>query len=265
MATSLQEDLHSAASRHLKEQKKRAISMSLSLNLAAEILAVDCGLKPCFLYDYSTSGVHQIWSYLKELQHMGLILGHLHILNVAENILIINVPRAISYLGTLLHSEDLHLIDVSASLHQPVMFSQNQVHQIRSQLVELINHLKPYQSEQPASISVGDIQSPVWNLCTMFGFLLHFPATYWFDTVRGFENCLSLTPLRRFTVQATCSRIGNHRVQIYSFTVPECVYQYMHAHLEDWSEKLKQTFHGQSHFIDLEIITDTVTLTAVAL
>ncbi|KAE8622747.1 hypothetical protein XENTR_v10005359 [Xenopus tropicalis] len=263
MASSLHKHLLSAARYHLKETKR--MSMMVALNLAAEILAVDCGLKPCFLYDYTTSGVQQICSYLKELQNLGLIVGHLHILNIEETILIINVTKAVSYLETLLHSQDLHLIDVSNYLSQPELVSSNQVPQIHAQLAELLGHIKPYQSGQPASVSVGGIQSPEWNLCTMFGFLLQFPSTYWFDTQKGFENCLSFTPLRLFTVQANCSRIGHQSVQIYSFTVPECVYQATQVHLEDWSKSLKQAFNEQIYFTDLEIITNTVSLPSVAL
>ncbi|KAG8450900.1 hypothetical protein GDO86_003244 [Hymenochirus boettgeri] len=262
MELCLHKKLHSVAKCYLKMKK---MSTSVSLNLAAKIIAVDCGLKPCFLYDYSTSGVQQIRSYIKELQHMRIILGHLLILNIAENILIINVSEAVSYLQALLHDHDLHLIDVSASLSQPVMFSPNQVLEIRTHIADLLDILKQYQHAQPDSVSVDEIQSPGWNLCTMFGFLLHFPAPYWFSTVKGFDNCLSLTPLRHFSVQANCSRICHQAVQIYSFTVPECVYQALKLHLEKWTEWLRQTFHSQTDFTDLNIVTDTVILTAVAL
>ncbi|KAM8976787.1 UPF0739 protein C1orf74 homolog [Pelodytes ibericus] len=265
MAMSLQEKLRSAANSHLKEQKKRSFSVKFSLNLAAEILSVDCGLKPCFLYDYNGVGTNQIQSYLKELQHTGFIKEHLHILNIADNILIINVTRTISYLNTLLEKTDLSLVDVSAFLSEPVLFKQNNVSQIHSQLTQLLETLKPYQGGQPDTISVGDTEPVEWNLCTIFGLLLNFPAVYWFDTARGFENCLSLVPLRHFSVRAHCAVIGLTKVQIYSFTIPESVFCYLQKHLEEWTEKLKMTFLGQKHFTDLEIIEDTVTLTAVAL
>ncbi|XP_053313579.1 UPF0739 protein C1orf74 homolog [Spea bombifrons] len=262
---SLQEELHLASSRHLKERKKRLFSVAVSLKLAADILSVDCGLKPCFLYDYSGAGVHQIQGYVEELQHMGFIKGHLHILNIADNILIINVTRAMSCISALVHSNDFYLIDVSASLNQPVVCNRDDVPLIQSQLNYLLDHLTQYQHEQPATVSVGDVQFPDWNLCTIFGFLLNFPAVYWFDTTSGFENCLSLVPLRHLTVQGDCSRLGLKRTHIYSFTVPESVCHILQKHLEDWFEKLRQTFLSQSHFKDLEILTDTVTLTAVAL
>ncbi|KAM4702220.1 UPF0739 protein C1orf74 homolog [Discoglossus pictus] len=266
MAATLHGRLYSAAIKHLKEKKKKSsLSLSVSLSLAAEVLAVDSGLKPCFLYDYSAAGEPQIQSYLEELQHMGVLQGHLHILNIEGTFLIINVHRTISHLDKLLQSGDLYIIDVSAHLNQPVMCGKNQLPQIHAQLQMLLQHLVQYHSAQAATVSVGQIHAPDWNLCTIYGFLLGFPATYWFDTTRSFENCLSLIPLKHFTVQASCARIGLHKVHIYSFTVPEFVYHSLQAHLDDWGERLKQMFNGQNSFTDLQIITDTVTLTAVPL
>ncbi|XP_063300408.1 UPF0739 protein C1orf74 homolog [Pelobates fuscus] len=265
MNLSIQAELHLASKRHLKERKKRSWSTTSSLSLAAELLSVDCGLKPCFLYDYSGVRVHQIQSYLQELQRIGFIKGHMHTLNIADNILIINVPKTMLYLDSLLHSEDLHVMDVSASLDQPAMLSCNHVSVIRTQVTQLLDHLTPYQNEQPATVSLSDIESPQWNLCTIFGFILHFPAVYWFDTSSGFENCLSMMPLRHFTVQASCSTIGLTKAQIYSFSIPDSVYDCLQKHLQEWIDTLKQKFLGQSDFTDLKIAVNTVTLKAVTL
>ncbi|XP_018415255.1 PREDICTED: UPF0739 protein C1orf74 homolog [Nanorana parkeri] len=256
----LVKDLYLAAKHHLKEKKR-----SLALKLAAEILFVDCGLKPGFLYDLSGAGVEEIQGYLKALHQMGFIKGPLHVLNMADTVLIVNVSSTVSYLRLLLDREDLHVIDVSAKLKQPEMFNQDRLCQIRSQLSDLLTLLKPNQDTKPDIISIGDIPCPEWNLCTMFGFLLHFPAVYWFDTSKSFENCLSFTPLKHFTVQTTCPKVGLQKIQVYSFTIPESVYQSVQTLLQTWIEGLRQMFHAQGHFTDLEIITETVTLPAVAL
>ncbi|XP_075052329.1 UPF0739 protein C1orf74 homolog isoform X2 [Mixophyes fleayi] len=253
-------DLHSAAKNHLKGLKR-----SFALKLAAEILSVDCGLKPCFLYDFSAAGKLQIQAYLQELQQMGFIKGPLHVLNMSETILIIRVSRAVSCLSTLLQSQDLHVMDVSAWLQQPKIFNQDQLCHIRCHLLDLLTYLRPYLDEQPGTISLGDIICPEWNLCTMFGFLLHYPAVYWFDTTKNFENCLSLIPLKRFIVQTTCSKIDLHTMQMYSFTIPESIYFSLQLPLQAWSKDLRHMFHGQDHFTDLEILTETVILPAVAL
>lgn len=253
-------DLQSAAKRHLKGCKR-----SFPLRLAAEILAVDCNLKPCFLYDLGAADILQIQRYLKELHHIGFIHGPLHILNIEGNILIINVPRATSYLAMLLNSGELHVIDVSSTLKHPEVFAQDSLWSIQSQLLDLLTLLTPYQSELPGSISTAEIPSTKWNLCTIFGFLLHYPAVYWFDTARNFENCLSFTPLKRVTVETTCSKIGRHKLQMYSFTIPESVYHTQQLLLQAWIENLKRAFDEQCHFTDLQINIETVTLPAVAL
>ncbi|KAM5181644.1 UPF0739 protein C1orf74 homolog isoform 1-T5 [Mantella aurantiaca] len=257
---SLLKDLHLAARHHLEERKT-----SLALKLAAEILFVDCGLKPAFLYDLSGAGVLQIQGYLKELHQLGFISGPLHVLNMADTIVIINVSSTVSYLSSLLEREDLHVIDVSAQLKQPEMFNQDRLCQIRSHLSDLLVLLKPHQDTQPGIISAADITCPEWNLCTMFGFLLHFPVVYWFDASKSFENCLSFTPLKHFTVQTTCPEVGLQKIQVYSFTIPESIYQSVQTLLQMWTKGLRQMFCTQSHFTDLEIITETVTLPAVAL
>ncbi|XP_056414943.1 UPF0739 protein C1orf74 homolog [Hyla sarda] len=257
---SLIPDLFSAAKQHLKGCKK-----SFALRLAAQILAVECGLKPCFLYDLSAADILQVQRYLKELHQIGFIQGPLHIINVEGTILIINVPRAASYLAMLLNSRELHVIDVSATLSHPEVLAQDRLGSIQSQLSDLLTLLTPYQSELPGTISVADIPSTEWNLCTIFGFLLHYPTVYWFDTTRNFENCLSFAPLKHVSVETTCSTIGLHKLQVYSFSIPESVYHTVQLFLQAWTESLKDTFGGQCHFTDLNIIMETVTLPAVAL
>lgn len=253
-------DLQSAAKHHLKGCKR-----SFALRLAAEILAVDCDLKPCFLYDLGAAEVLQIQRYLKELHHIGFIQGPLHILNLEGTILIINVPRATSYLAMLLNSGELHVVDVSSTLKHPEVCAQDRLWIIQSQLSDLLTHLTPYQRELPGSISTAEIASTEWNLCTIFGFLLRYPAVYWFDTARNFENCLPFTPLKRVTVETTCSKIGRQKLQLYSFTLPESVYHTLQLLLQDWTENLKRAFDEQCHFKDLKIVMETVTLPAVAL
>lgn len=257
---SLVRDLHLAAKNHLEHRKR-----SQALKLAAEILFVDCGLKNGFLYDLGGAGVVQIQGYLKELHQLGFIKGPLHVLNMADTVLILNISSTVSYLGLVLDREDLHVIDVSSQLKHPEMFNQDGLYQIRSQLSDLLTLLKSYQDVKPGSISVAHIPCSEWNLCTMFGFLLHFPVVYWFDTSKSFENCLSFTPLKHYTVQTTCPKVGLQKIQVYSFTIPESVYQSVQTLLQTWIKGLKQMFHVQGHFTDLEIITETVTLPAVAL
>ncbi|XP_069731945.1 UPF0739 protein C1orf74 homolog [Phaenicophaeus curvirostris] len=129
-------------------------------------------------------------------------------------------------------------------------------------------------SSNPASSSLAS-SSPVsssevvptgWNLCTVVGVLLGYPAAYTFTAEEGGENCLAMTPLRVFTVQAACPRIKDGlMVQIYSFSIPESLCLELKEMLDAWREELKEAFRAQSDFVDLNISSEVVSLPAVAL
>ncbi|XP_010215156.1 PREDICTED: UPF0739 protein C1orf74 homolog [Tinamus guttatus] len=108
--------------------------------------------------------------------------------------------------------------------------------------------------------------SPGWNLCTVFGVVLGYPLAYTFAVEDGFENCLALTPLRVFTVQASCPRIrDNLTIQIYSFSIPENLYPEVKEVVDAWCDNLKNSFSSQNDFANLCISSEVVTLSAVAL
>ncbi|XP_010081632.1 PREDICTED: UPF0739 protein C1orf74 homolog [Pterocles gutturalis] len=80
------------------------------------------------------------------------------------------------------------------------------------------------------------------------------------------ENCLALTPLRVFTVQASCRRIKDGlRVQVYSFSIPESLCAELEEVLGAWCDDLREAFSAQSDFVDLCISSEVVSLPAVAL
>ncbi|XP_008944528.1 PREDICTED: UPF0739 protein C1orf74 homolog, partial [Merops nubicus] len=116
------------------------------------------------------------------------------------------------------------------------------------------------------SVSSSEVVPAGWNLCTVVGVLLGYPAAYAFATEDDTENCLALTPLRVFTVQASCPRIRDGlRVQIYSFSIPESLCAELREALGAWQEELTEAFSTQSDFVDLHIASEVVSLPAVAL
>ncbi|NWR77249.1 CA074 protein, partial [Centropus unirufus] len=124
----------------------------------------------------------------------------------------------------------------------------------------------PATSSSAASIPASEVVPAGWNLCTIFGVLLGYPVAYTFSVEEGDENCLAMTPLRVFTVQAACPRIKDGLVvQIYSFSVPESLCVELKEVLDAWCEELKEAFSTQSDFVDLCISSKVVSLPAVAL
>ncbi|XP_061488029.1 UPF0739 protein C1orf74 homolog [Rhineura floridana] len=258
--------LIAAARHHLRIGKKKVLSRSASLNLAGEILAVAAGLKPAFLYDYNSAGTSQILSYVQQLQAINLLGCRLHILSIAESVLIVNLGKMLLWLETILLKDNVPFIDVSASRTCPSLCDSEDVGLIKDHLSEILNHIKAQTSDTSRTLSSSVVFSVKWNLCTLFGVLLGYPAAYSFPAQKSFDNCLSLTPLRVFTVQATfCKISSDFKVQFYSFSIPELLYPIMKIGLDAWCENLKDAFKAQKDFADLYITNEVVALAAVAL
>ncbi|XP_070601703.1 UPF0739 protein C1orf74 homolog [Erythrolamprus reginae] len=266
MAESLIQQLIKTAQLHLRTGKKKKLSSSASLNVAGEVLAVATGLKPAFLYDYNSAGSSQILDYVQHLQITLQLTCRLHILNIAENVLIINLERMCLCLESVLLSNDVIFIDVSAFRPCPTFSNPENVNLIKSHVSEILNHIKALTEETSQTISSSELFSTEWNLCTLFGVLLGYPASYNFPIQKSFDNCLTLIPLRVFTIQATfCMVNSDFRVRFYSFSIPEVLYPDMKMNLSAWCEKLTEAFKAQKEFADLCIASDVVALSAVAL
>ncbi|XP_007438758.1 UPF0739 protein C1orf74 homolog [Python bivittatus] len=266
MAEQLAQLLIKAARHHLRTGKKKGLSSSTSLNVAGEVLAVAAGLKPAFLYDYNSAGTSQILDYVQHLQTILQLRCQLHVLNIAENVLIINLGLMCLCLESILLSNNVTFIDISASRPCPTFCNPENVSLIKSHLSEILNHIKAFTEDTSQTISSSEIFSTEWNLCTLFGVLLGYPASYNFPTQKSSDNCLALTPLRVFTVRATfCKISSDFRVQFYSFSIPELLYPVMKISLSAWCENLKDAFKTQKDFANLCITSEVVALAAVAL
>ncbi|XP_060103947.1 UPF0739 protein C1orf74 homolog [Heteronotia binoei] len=262
MAKPFPQLLIDAAQRHLRAGKK-GLSRSSSLQLAGKILAVAAGLKPAFLYDYNLAGRPQILNYVQSIGDLGC---RLHILSIADHVLIINLDMTVQWLEMVLQDNKVVFVDVSAARTSPGFCDKADVDSIKAHISEILNHLKALAVDPSWVLSSSSVFSAEWNLCTLFGVLLGYPAAYSFPAPKSFDNCLSLTPLRVFTVQTTFCRISDDlRVQLYSFSVPENLYSRMKTGIEEWSETLQDASRLQKDFSDLGITSEIVTLEAVAL
>ncbi|XP_066482103.1 UPF0739 protein C1orf74 homolog [Tiliqua scincoides] len=266
MAESFSSLLLAAAQHHIKLGKRKGLPSSTSLRLAGEILAVADGLKPAFLYDYNSAGITQILSYVQELQTIGQLECRLHVLSIADNVLIINVDMMLEWLEMLLLQNSVPFVDISACRTCPGICDLEVVVAIKGHISEILNHIKAVAAGASRLLSSSEVFAPEWNLCTLFGVLLGYPASYSFPAQKSFDNCLPMVPLRVFTIEATFSRINdNFRVPFYSFSIPESLYPAMKIGLDAWYENLKGAFRAQKDFTDLCIKHEVITLTAVAL
>lgn len=258
------QELFVAAARKCLSVGRKAISVPKSLDLAAQVSAVDLGLKPALLYDSNSASADQVHRYLSSLQSSQLVSRSLLTLDLNGNTLVVNPLTALSNVEQLFDG-NVAVIDVCHSLEKPAIADplRRELKSMTHDLLLLLKGFERTEAEKP--YYVGE-KSAEWNLCTVFGLLLGFPITYWFDQTKSFENCLSMTPLVVTTASATWQADSTgHRCCLYSFSVPAALLQAVHSNLENWRLSLQERFQQQSVLKDLTVCQSTVTLPAVCL
>lgn len=260
------QDLFVAAARRCLSAGRKSLSVPQSLDLAAQVSAVDLGLKPALLYDSNGASADQVQQYLSSLQSSQLVSRSLLTLDLNGNALIVNPVAVRSNVEQLFCDGSLAVIDVCHSLEKPAIadpFRRELKGMIEDLLMLLkgIEHLKEHEKPRCAGK-----KSEQWNLCTVFGVLLGYPVSYWFDQNKSFENCLSMTPLTVTTASATWQAdSAGHKCLLYSFSIPAVLLQVMQPNLENWRVRLQERFQQQNVLKDLTISQSTVTLPSVCL
>lgn len=260
------QELFVAAARKCLSTGRKSLSVPQSLDLAAQVSAVDLGLKPALLYDSNSAGADQVQQYLSSLQSSQLVSKSLLTLDLNGNTLIVNPQTARSYVEQLIHGNNVAVIDICHSLEKPTITDPLRG-ELRSMTHDLLLLLRGFEELKEAEkpYYVGE-KSEEWNLCTVFGLLLGFPVTYWFDQTKSFENCLSMTPLMVTTASATWQAdTAGHRCCLYSFSVPAVLLKAVQSNLETWRLCLQERFQQQNILQDLTVCCSTVTLPSVCL
>lgn len=265
-AMSASQDLFVAAARKCLSAGRKSLSLPRSLDLAAQVLAVDLGLKPALLYDSNSACSKQVQQYLSSLQSAQLVSKSLLTLDFNENAVIVNPLAVTSNTEQLFGDGGVAVIDVCHTLDQPAVLSplEGVLKSTARDLLLVLRDLEQLkEAEKPRYVAE---KSEQWNLCTVFGLLLGYPATYWFDQTKSHENCLAMTPLLVTTASATWQAGATcHRFCLYSFSIPAALFPKLQTNLERWRTCLQEGFDKQQLLKDLEICQNTVTLPSVCL
>ncbi|KAG9277138.1 hypothetical protein AMEX_G7126 [Astyanax mexicanus] len=244
--------------------KKKRLSSLSCLDVAVQILAVDLGLKPAFLYDCNAASAEQLLQYLNSLQDAGLLTTILQVVSIDGNNLVVNSELMKSHLAELISERRIITVDVCPWKEQPAICDMES----RSvEMIKAISELFLNKADKDSSVCMLPEQMyDQWNLCTLFGILLGYPATYWFDQSQIFENCLKMTPLVVYKVWV-CWEAGDkkHCSCLYSFSVPEILWSEVHAYIQQWTELLSDRFSKQKVLTELSFSQETVVLPSVAL
>lgn len=255
-----------AASRKCLSVARKSLSVPQSLDLAAQVIAVDLGLKPALLYDSNGAGAAQVQRYLSCLQTRRLVSESLLALDLNGNTVVVNPNAVRSNVEKALCDGGVAVIDVRHRLEKPTVVEHHTgaIRKMTEELLLLLRGLEQLK-EEDKPLFAGK-ESEDWNLCTAFGLLLGYPVTYWFDQSESFENCLAMTPLVVTTASASWQKeTSAHRCRLYSFSVPAALLHQTQPLLEDWRCALQERFQHQSVLQDLSICQTTVTLPSVCL
>lgn len=260
------QELFVAAARKCLSVGRKSPSVPQSLDLAAQVSAVDLGLKPALLYDSNGASADQVQQYLSSLQSSQLVSRSLLTLDLNGNTLIVNPLTVRSNVEQLFRDDSVAVIDVRHSLEKPTITDPLRG-ELKSMTQDLLLLLRGFEQLKEAERPhhVGE-ESEQWNLCTVFGLLLGYPVTYWFDQTKSFENCLSMTPLMVTTASATWQAdTAGHTCCLYSFSVPAVLLKAVQSNLENWRLHLQERFQQQNVLKDLTVRQTTVTLPSVCL
>lgn len=259
------QELFVAAARKCLRAGRKSLSVPQSVDLAAQVSAVDLGLKPALLYDSNGAGADQVQQYLSSLQASQLVSKSLLTLDLNGNTFIVNPLAVRSNVEQLFHDNNVAVIDVCHSLEKPTIADplREELKSMTHGLLLLLRGFEQQEAEKPHHVGEN---SDEWNLCTVFGLLLGYPVTYWFDQTKSFENCLSMTPLMVTTASAMWhAETAGHRCRLYSFSVPAVLLKEVQSNLENWRLCLQERFQQQNVLKDLIVCQSTVTLPSVCL
>ncbi len=242
--------------------------------ISLDILCVDVGIKPAFLFDYACVTGKALENLLVNLRHDSLIGRNVQLLEIVKSgDFFICEPdfghMILYYLGSV------KFVDISSHLNRPQILSKEMEKSVRERFDEMC-----LTAVKRDGIAFHRIEFPEnTNVTTMFGRLLGYPVIYWYhineDTHEAGAqggNCLSMELL--VNVKVICGvkpdRLNaNEELEhvLWSFSYPACLKEELSDIIRRWFGQVKNRIGIQNVFCNYNIrmCEEHVTLPAVAL
>lgn len=246
------------AARQCLSVGRKSFSGRASLDLATHTLAIDLGLKPALLYDLNRATADQVYHYVHVLQSLGAVSKSLAVLDIGGDAMIVNVDAAVALLKQALFGSGTTVIDIGTVAQ--IAVAELLPEKIRSMLQDVVAVLQTCNGLTPLSV-----RSEGWNLCTLFGFLLGYPFTYWFDPGMSSGDSLSMVQLSVTNASVSWPAESGSSCCIYSFSYPTILHSQTRSALDSWGQALGERFHKQNVLRNLTITQSTVVLPSVCL
>lgn len=252
-----------------------------------DLILVSSGLKPSLLFDYACIDLQKAREMLDEIETQRLLRRRLDVICVGQDIFIADLNVLVRCLKDNLITQSFCLVDVTGSLPEPSLASPEIACRVTEQFAQALNFLEERLSDRNASTG-RSLNVPVqddWNLTSLYGFLLSYPAIYWFAPSRR-TNCLASSPLALHTVKlrsqrswealfpasdwSWLSREGREGPApdhtVFSFSVPLALHKDCKDFIEKWKVSLLKTaacFGIEKDLVDID--SEVVVLDQVAL
>lgn len=302
--------------------------------IVCDIAAVIEGIKPSFLYDYSSCDPDSLLKLATKVERELVTSLHCHghghgtchrdtkpenlqenndsdgkrhykvdchtseicILVVKDDVFIVNryascnaIHQFLSKLGDGIKSKTdadsssdalpYSTMDVTGTLSSPTWVNKKIVRHIKFVAEKILRQIEEGFAEPQRDRIFHLYLNDEWNLSTIFGILLGYPAVYWYQ-IDVQHNCLAHTPLHVFKcvcdflvpeTSTSKSEVGKsfsmekQSHTVYSFSIPDVLLPDIAASISRWKENIAEMINA-SHICSFRsFYTSSVTLPAVVL
>ncbi|KAL3852296.1 hypothetical protein ACJMK2_015958 [Sinanodonta woodiana] len=215
------------------------------------IIVVDEGLKPSYLYDSGMVDADMMISLVTELHNSGQIKNQLKIFKVCEDLFIANLVSLDCHHKQLVDRLQYCLVDISKHGSPLICEDPDVAIHVLSELNKLLEKCMENGNTFPTFY-------PSCNVMTVFGMLLGYPAIYWYNEkdINGRTGDLSMEKLIVVNICGFVPTKGGITLQetLYSFSFPSCLRNKLEPLVQQWFlALLKQQGTKDSQFCELKI------------
>lgn len=213
----------------IKSSLKKGTSSKHIKVLSCNLIAVNIGLKPSYLWDIPIKlDIYKINLVLSALKASKLLSENVVTFELSGDYFSCNLIEIENLFD---HLSETKFVDCSLQLETPkIIENWSRIHQ---SIKELMIVIKENVNRDFFAIE----EKTHWCSPTLYGFLLGYPYVYWSSST---ENNLSLNPLFLFKVNYSSDSLKLEGV--YSFTAPTCIA--VSSHVEDWLARINDKLPG---------------------
>ncbi|KAK3589478.1 hypothetical protein CHS0354_030602 [Potamilus streckersoni] len=205
------------------------------ISIMINIMVVDEGLKPSYLYDSGVADADMLLGLVTELYNSQQIKNQLKIFKVCEDLFIAKLVSLECHYEQLVDRLQYCLVDISMHGSPQICEDPNVVVHVLSELNKLLGMCR----ENGNTLSEF---YPSCNVTTVYGILLGYPVIYWYNEkdITGRTGDLSMEKLIVVNISGFVQTKGDITLKetLYSFSFPSCLRNKLEPLVQQWYQAL---------------------------